>query len=58
MSELTEHRPGEPAPRDGHYEALNIFGNPIGRTVEAKGGEPLPALPHKFTWRLTARAGC
>jgi hypothetical protein len=55
MSE-PEHQPGEPAPRPGHYEALNLFGRPTGTVVECREGEPLPDLPQGFTWRRVTRA--
>ena len=29
MAERTEHDPGEPAPAEGIYEMLNIFGSPL-----------------------------
>ncbi len=39
------------APRAGHYEQLNVFGSPVGRTVSVAAGELLPAAPRGFTWR-------
>jgi hypothetical protein len=48
---VTQH-PGEMARMGGLYKQLNIFGTPTGATVRAKQGEPLPAAPRGFTWRL------
>jgi hypothetical protein len=53
-----EHEPGRPAPRHGHYEALNVFGRPAGQVVERVEGQPLPDLPRGFTWRRITRANC
>jgi hypothetical protein len=47
-----EHEPGQPAPRQGPYEAMNVFGRPTGQIVEVAEGKRLPDLPRGFTWRL------
>jgi hypothetical protein len=44
--------PGEPAPLAGRYQQLNIFGSRTATTVHVQRGEPLPAAPRSFTWRL------
>lgn len=46
-----EHNPGDPAPEDGHYQALNVFGSATGSRVHVREGEPLPPLPRGHTWR-------
>lgn len=55
ISALT-FRPGELALLDGRYQQLNIFGTRTGTTVHAQRGEPLPAAPRNFTWRLDAES--
>ena len=52
-----EYRPGAPAPSTGHYEELNVFGNPTGKSVHADEGSTLPAAPRGFSWRLVGRDG-
>ena len=52
MSHDTEHEGGDPAPEDGHYEALNVFGRETGHIFQAKAGDRLPDLPKGFSWRL------
>jgi hypothetical protein len=32
------HRPGEPASTTGHFDEVNVFGTPTGRTVRARRG--------------------
>jgi hypothetical protein len=51
MRSRTEYRPGEPAPEDGIYETLNIFGSPSGDSVHVPKGQPLPPLPRGHMWR-------
>ena len=46
-----ERRPGAAAPSTGHYEELNVFGNPTGKVVHAEEGSKLPAAPRGFSWR-------
>ena len=46
------HQPGEPAAEAGCYRELNVFGTPTDATICVKQGEPLPAAPRGFTWRL------
>ena len=58
MPQRAEHRPGEPAPEHGHYEELNVFGTPTGRTTQAREGEALPQGPIGFTWRRIEAEGC
>ena len=48
---LPEHQPGDPAPRAGDYEALNVFGTPTGQIATVAKDEKLPAAPRGFTWR-------
>lgn len=47
------HQGGEPASQGGVYQQLNIFGTPTDTTIRVEQGEPLPAAPRGFTWRLT-----
>jgi hypothetical protein len=56
MPQEDEYQPGDPAPQDGQYEALNVFWRAIGPVVEAKKGDALPDLPRGFTWRRITRA--
>jgi hypothetical protein len=56
MPEQDEQQPGDPTPREGHYEALNVFGSKTGRIVQMNEGQPLPPLPRGFTWRRITRA--
>jgi hypothetical protein len=58
MPTEVEHQPGEQAAATGHYEELNIFGSPTGKTAHAEQGERLPIAPHGFTWRRVQRDGC
>ena len=55
MPPRTEHQPGEPAPHDGHFEALNVFGTPTGDSVHMRRGEPLPPLPLGHSWSPARR---
>ena len=48
----SDHQPGEPAPHTGRYEELNVFGSETGNVIHVRKGDPLPAAPHGFTWRL------
>ena len=50
-----DQRPGAAASRTGHYEELNVFGNPTGKVVHAEEGSTLPAAPRGFSWRAV---GC
>jgi hypothetical protein len=34
------------------YEQRNVLGAPTGEQVAMAPGEPLPAAPRGFTWRL------
>lgn len=45
-------RPGELAPVEGRYRQFNIFGSRTETAVHVQRGEPLPAAPRNFTWRL------
>lgn len=47
----TEHSPGTPAPQDGTYHQVNVFGTPTGATVFRRQGETLPHAPRGFGWR-------
>ena len=47
-----EHRPGEPAPRSGHYRLVNVFGSDTDIRVHSPRGHPLPDSPRGFGWRL------
>lgn len=58
MSHGTEHEAGDPAPNDGRYEALNVFGRETGHVIQLNAGERLPDLPKGFSWRrLPPRLG-
>ena len=46
------HQPGETAAWAGPYDLLNVTGDPAGPTVEVSEGQPFPAAPPGFTWRL------
>jgi hypothetical protein len=52
MRSRAEYRPGEPAPEDGIYETLNIFGSPSGNSVQLRKGQALPPLPRGHMWRM------
>ena len=39
---FTDHVPGEPAPRAGVYEELNVFGTPTGRLAVVAKDEEFP----------------
>jgi hypothetical protein len=52
MAPNQEHKPGDPAPRSGHYRLLNIFGNETHVRVHASRDHPLPEAPRGFGWRL------
>ena len=58
MSQCDENEPGHPAPNDGNYEALNVFGTPIGMTKTVRKGEPFPDLPYGYKWRRITVATC
>ena len=47
-----EHAPGDVAPTTGHCELLTVLGSRNGRTEHVTEGEPLPAAPRGYTWRL------
>jgi hypothetical protein len=55
MSASDHRSPGDLAPKDGHYEELNVFGSPTGRVVPADEGDVLPQAPRGFTWRHADR---
>lgn len=44
-------RPGEPAPRNGEYEAFGPSGSSAGVIVDVAAGESLPTLPEGYVWR-------
>jgi hypothetical protein len=50
----SEYDPTDDAPASGRYELLNIFGTATGEVVSASKGEPLPAAPLAYCWRLVA----
>jgi hypothetical protein len=52
MAERSEHDPGDPAPAEGEYEMLNIFGSPTGIRVTLMHGHPFPAAPRGHRWVL------
>jgi hypothetical protein len=56
MTQMAEHRPGEPASATGLYHEVNVFGTPTGRTVRAERGDRLPGAPRSFGWRLIEQA--
>jgi hypothetical protein len=58
MGREDEHLPGERAPATGHYEELNVFGTPTGKTTHAQEGDRLPPAPFGFRWRPVEREGC
>jgi len=43
---------GAPAPASGSYEQHNVFGRATGHRIAVTQGQPLPALPRGFAWRL------
>ena len=47
-----EHAPGDPAPADGLYRELNVFGRPTEFEVMLSAGDTLPAAPVGFSWLL------
>ena len=49
-----EYAPNDNAPASGRYELLNIFGTPTDEGVSVSEGEPLPAAPLGYSWRLVA----
>ena len=49
---VPEYPPGTRAPVGGVYEQRNVLGAPTGEQVAMAPGEPLPAAPRGFTWRL------
>jgi hypothetical protein len=49
---VPEYPPGARAPVAGVYEQRNVLGAPTGDRVTRAPGEPLPAAPRGFTWRL------
>ena len=51
MTNETEHAPGTPAPEDGTYHQVNVFGTPTGATVFRRQGETFPHAPRGFGWR-------
>ena len=51
---FTDHVPGEPAPRAGVYEELNVFGTPTGRLAVVAKDEEFPDAARGFTWRPLA----
>jgi hypothetical protein len=55
MAERSEHDPGEPAPAEGEYEMLNIFGSPTGIRVNLMHGHPFPAAPRGHRWTQADR---
>jgi hypothetical protein len=58
MSKSDEHLPGARAPAAGHYEELNIFGSPTGKTTHTQEGDRLPLAPLGFRWRPLEREVC
>jgi hypothetical protein len=46
-----EYEPGEPAPRTGEYEELNVLGARTGWAYYVRKGDALPLLPRGFKWR-------
>jgi hypothetical protein len=48
------HLPGESASWEGAYQEVNVFVTPTGQIVRARRGEPLPAAPRGYTWRLAS----
>jgi hypothetical protein len=58
MPQPHEHYPGEPAPRSGRHEELNVFGSPSGKVIHVEEGEELPAAPRGITWRHVSAEGC
>jgi hypothetical protein len=55
MAERSEHDPGDPAPTEGEYEMLNIFGSLTGIRVNLMHGHPFPAAPRGHRWTLAGR---
>ncbi len=54
VSRPSEHDPADDASESGRYELLNIFGTPTGEALSACAGEPLPAAPRGYSWRLVS----
>ena len=52
MPNQTDHLPGEPAPVEGVYCLLNVFGTMTGKPIHVRQGERLPLAPLRHTWRL------
>jgi hypothetical protein len=50
----SDRDPTDLAPVSGRYELLNIFGTPTGEALNASAGEPLPAAPLGYSWRLVS----
>jgi hypothetical protein len=56
--DASEYRPGEPAPRVGRYEELNVFGTPTGKIVNLTELQRFPTGPRGFSWRPAEKQEC
>lgn len=48
----TDFAAGTPAPVDGVYRRLNLFGSPAGESLPLMQGQKLPELPRGWSWQL------
>src|ERR1700729_3232044 len=55
MPERSEHTSGDPAPADGTYEQVNVFGRPNGIRVGMSQGQPFPPGPARRDSGLLSR---
>jgi hypothetical protein len=54
---VPEYPPGARVSVGGVYEQRNVLGAPTGDRVTMASGDPLPAAPRGFTWRLLEAPG-
>jgi hypothetical protein len=52
MTRRPVYVPGQSAPASGTYEQINVFGSPTGIRVDVAHGQPLPAVPVGYGWRI------
>ena len=54
---MMEYAPGDIAPTTGRYELITVLGARNGRAEYVMEGDPLPAAPRRYTWRLVEGDG-
>lgn len=52
MTCSTNHPPGTPAPVNGRYRLVNVFGRPTEYSTHVRRGESLPHAPRGQGWQL------